>query len=103
MIPALQPSSRADAELLLPAAALQAAAAPLEHMLGCEVTQEEASVWVECVCSHVGMAMVIRACSVTQVRPLLRQHHPCNVMTSCSLAATSGHFWQPSLRTRAYT
>jgi len=49
MIPALQPSSRADAELLLPAAALQAAAAPLEHMLGCEVTQEEASVWVECV------------------------------------------------------
>ncbi len=71
MIPALQPNSGGDhneANLLLPAAALHAAAEPLEHMLGCEMAQEEASVWVECVCSHAGVAMVLRACIVTQVR-----------------------------------
>ncbi len=70
MIPALQPNSsggHTEATLLLPAAALHAAAQPLEHMLECEVAQEEASVWVECVCSHAGAAKVLRACIVTQV------------------------------------
>ena len=78
MIPALQKSSWCDdgaAELLLPAAALHAAAAPLEHLLGCEVTQEEAGVWVESICGHAGALLVMRACVVTQFgrdeRPLL--------------------------------
>ena len=72
MIPALQPGGSGsgtdtEAQLLTPAAALHAAAEPLEHMLDCEVAQEEASVWVDVVCSHAGTAMVMRACVVTQV------------------------------------
>jgi hypothetical protein len=74
MIPTLQPiggSGLCDKQqLLLPAAVLRAAAAPLEHMLDCEMRQEEASVWVECVCSNAGAAMVLRACIVTQVQQL---------------------------------
>ncbi len=73
MIPSLQPNidSHTDAQMLLPAAALHAAAVSLEHMLGCEVAHEEANVWVECVCSHAGTAMVMRACVVTQVSQII--------------------------------
>jgi hypothetical protein len=78
MIPALQKGRDGDdgvAEELLPAAALHAAAAPLEHLLGCDVTRDEASVWVDCICGHAGTALLLRACVVTQFgrdeRPLL--------------------------------
>lgn len=108
MIPALQPGiggGLSDEQLLLPAAALHAAAAPLDHMLGCEVTQDEASVWADAVCAHAGTAMVMRACIVTQVR---RRHFNLIVANAPHLmrfssAVTNGLCWRQSQRALART
>ena len=88
MIPVLQPcigGSLSDEQLLLPAAALHAAAAPLDHMLGCEVTQDEASVWADAACANAGTAMVMRACIVTQVRLPALHPHLCRCAASHAL------------------
>ena len=91
MIPALQPNNESaddDVEMLLPAAVLRAAAAPLEHMLGCEMTLHESSVWAKCVSGHAGMAKVLRACTITQVNvSLATASRPSSHF--CSSAATS--------------